>query len=629
MLDSLRDASQSWISKLLLGILVLSFAAWGVADVFRENFGSNSVLEAGGSSVSPTEYRLAYDRQLLALSRQFQQQLTRDQARALGVPNQVTAQLVAGVLLDEQARTMGLGMSKDHLARLTGEDPAFQDAGGRFSNAQFNAVLRQAGMSPQDYFNNRTKYALRQQIVEAVSDGAKAPQTLLKALALYDGQSRTIDFITLTEENPDTIAMPDEAELKKWYESHLSNYRAPEYRKISYVQLEAQDIANESDVTPEEIEDYYKKNIARFSTEEKRTIDQLNFANDEAAKAAVEKLKSGTSFADLVKESGKKPDDVRLGTFTKGELPDAVIADAAFALPANGTSNVVKGAFGPVILHVSAITPATVKTQAEVEPEIRKTLALTHALSSLNAVHDSYEEERGNGATMAQAAEKLKLKMKTIDAVDAEGKGIDGKTVAGLPQLPGFLSSAFQADQGFDNDALPTPERGYIWYQVDNITPARDKTFDEVKNQVIAEWKQDEAAKRLSAKAEELRKRLAAGETMDAIAQANGVEKQIKRGLTRNSKDSELSAAAIAQIFSGPDKSSGVAPGISKNTQILYQITETTEPAGVSAESLPQDTRNAIAARISDDLLEQLVGRLQGEYPVRINQPLIDQALAF
>lgn len=629
MLDSLRDASQSWISKLLLGILVLSFAAWGVADVFRENFGSNSVLEAGGSSVSPTEYRLAYDRQLLALSRQFQQQLTRDQARALGVPNQVTAQLVAGVLLDEQARTMGLGMSKDHLARLTGEDPAFQDAGGRFSNAQFNAVLRQAGMSPQDYFNNRTKYALRQQIVEAVSDGAKAPQTLLKALALYDGQSRTIDFITLTEENPDTIATPDEAELKKWYESHLSNYRAPEYRKISYVQLEAQDIANESDVTPEEIEDYYKKNIARFSTEEKRTIDQLNFANDEAAKAAVEKLKSGTSFADLVKESGKKPDDVRLGTFTKGELPDAVIADAAFALPANGTSNVVKGAFGPVILHVSAITPATVKTQAEVEPEIRKTLALTHALSSLNAVHDSYEEERGNGATMAQAAEKLKLKMKTIDAVDAEGKGIDGKTVAGLPQLPGFLSSAFQADQGFDNDALPTPERGYIWYQVDNITPARDKTFDEVKNQVIAEWKQDEAAKRLSAKAEELRKRLAAGETMDAIAQANGVEKQIKRGLTRNSKDSELSAAAIAQIFSGPDKSSGVAPGISKNTQILYQITETTEPAGVSAESLPQDTRNAIAARISDDLLEQLVGRLQGEYPVRINQPLIDQALAF
>ncbi|MDR0253475.1 MAG: SurA N-terminal domain-containing protein, partial [Brucellaceae bacterium] len=164
MLDSLRTASKSWISKFFLGLLVLSFAAWGIADVFREGFGSNAVLEAGGSSVSPTEFRLAYDRQVIAVSNQLRQQLTRDQAKALGIPSQVTGQLVAGVLLDEQARQMGLGMSKDHLARLTGEDQAFQDSSGRFSNNQFNAVLRQAGMSPQDYFNSRTKFALRQQI---------------------------------------------------------------------------------------------------------------------------------------------------------------------------------------------------------------------------------------------------------------------------------------------------------------------------------------------------------------------------------------------------------------------------------------------------------------------------------
>ena len=195
---------------------------------------------------------------------------------------------------------MGLGMSKDHLARLTGEDQAFQDASGRFSSNQFNAALRQAGMSPQDYFNSRTKYALRQQIVEAVSDGMSAPDTLLKALALYDGESRTVDYITLTQEKPETITAPDEAAMKKWYEDHLANYRAPEYRKVSFVPLEAQDIANEADITPEEIQEYYKKNITRFSTEEKRTIEQLTFANEDEAKAAAEKIKAGTSFADLV-----------------------------------------------------------------------------------------------------------------------------------------------------------------------------------------------------------------------------------------------------------------------------------------------------------------------------------------
>ncbi|HWD13536.1 SurA N-terminal domain-containing protein [Pseudochrobactrum sp. sp1633] len=629
MLDSLRTASKSWVSKFFLGLLVLSFAAWGIADVFREGFSGNAVLEAGGSSVSPTEYRLAYDRQVIAVSNQLRQQLTRDQAKALGIPSQVTGQLVAGVLLDEQARTMGLGMSKDHLARLTGEDQAFQDSSGRFSSNQFNAVLRQAGMSPQDYFDSRTKFALRQQIVEAVSDGMSAPDTLFKALALYDGESRTIDYITLTQEKADTIATPDDAELKKWYEANLGNYRAPEYRKVSYVPLEAQSIANESDVTPEEIQDYYKKNVARFSTEEKRTIEQLNFANEDEAKAAAEKIKSGTSFADLVTQSGKKPDDVKLGTFVKADLPDAVIADAAFALPANGTSDVVKGAFGPVLLHISAVEPSVVKTEAEVEPEIRKTLALTQALSSLNAVHDSYEEERGNGATLAQAAEKLKLQVKTIEAVDAEGNGLDGKPVADLPQLPSFLTSVYQSDQGIDNDALPTPTRGYIWYQLDGVTPARDRSFDEVKDRVTAEWKQDQATKRLTAKAEDLRKRLEAGEALDVLAQEAGTEKQTKRGLTRTATDSELAPSAIAQIFGGSDNLSGVASGINKDTQILFKVTETTEPAGVSAESLPEGTRTAISSRIGDDLLEQLVGRLQGEYPVKINQTLMDQALSF
>lgn len=629
MLDSLRDASRSWFSKILLGLLVLSFAAWGVSGVFTDGFGSNAVVQAGGSTVSPTEFRLAYDRQVSAMSRQFQTQLTRDQAKALNIPGQVTGQLVAGVLLDEQARNMGLGMSKDHLARLTGEDQAFQDGSGRFSSNQFNSVLRQAGMSPQDYFASRSKFALRQQIVEAVSDGMSAPDALFKALALYEGEGRTVDYITLTQEKPEAIAAPDEAAMKKWYEDHLANYRAPEYRKVSFVPLEAQDIADEADVTPEEIQEYYKKNIARFSTQEKRTIQQLNFANDDEAKAAAEKIKAGTSFADLVTQSGKKPEDVTLGTFVKADLPDAVIADAAFALPANGTSDVVKGAFGPVILHVSAIEPSVVKTEAEVTPEIRKTLALTQALTSLNAVHDSYEEERGNGATLNQAADKLKLKVHTIEAVDAEGKGLDGKPVTDLPQLPQFVSYVFQADQGIDNDALPTPTRGYVWYQLDSITPSRDRTLDEVKDQVIAEWKQDQAAKQLLAKGEELRKRIEGGESLDTIAQELGLEKQTKRGLTRTATDPDLAATAIAQIFGGPDKHSGIAAGINKDTQILFKVTETTEPTGVSAESLPQGTRDAISSRISDDLLEQLVGRLQSEYPVKINQTLMDQSLAF
>src|SRR5690606_27648221 len=126
MLDSLRKAAGTWVAKLLLMLLVASFAVWGISDQIVSGGGSNNVVTVGGSSVSAMEYRLAYDRQVNVMSQQFGRRLTREQLTAFGIDDQVLAQLVAGTVLDEQARTLGLGLSKDRLASLTAEDPAFQ-----------------------------------------------------------------------------------------------------------------------------------------------------------------------------------------------------------------------------------------------------------------------------------------------------------------------------------------------------------------------------------------------------------------------------------------------------------------------------------------------------------------------
>jgi peptidyl-prolyl cis-trans isomerase D len=184
MLETLRNAAGTWVAKLLLLMLVLSFAVWGISGQIAGGFGGNAVVTAGGTTVSPIEYRLAYDRQLSVLSQQFGTRLTREQAKALGIEEQVLAQLVAGAVLDEQASELGLGLSQDKLAKLTMDDPAFQGPDGKFNRQQFEYALRQIGMRPDDYLKNRAQVAIRQQIVEAVSDGLKAPDTFLRAVAL-------------------------------------------------------------------------------------------------------------------------------------------------------------------------------------------------------------------------------------------------------------------------------------------------------------------------------------------------------------------------------------------------------------------------------------------------------------
>lgn len=628
MLDSLRNVAQTWVVKVLMGLLVVSFAGWGVSNTILGAIGSSAAIRAGHSEVSPVDYRLAYDRQLAALSQRFGQRLTREQADAIGIGHQVQGQLVAGVVLDEQARTMSLGLSKDRLAQLAAEDPAFQGADGRFNPAQFDAVLRNAGMTAQSYLDNRAQVARRQQIVEAVADGIKAPNTLLKAVALYKGESRTVDFVAMPKDFIKDVADPSDADLKTYFEANKEAYGAPQYRKVSYVKLEPKDIANSATVTPEEIKTEYDKNIERYSTPETRTVEQLTFANEEAAKAAHDKIVAGTSFEDIVKSEGKTLDDVRLGTFPKPALPDQALADTIFGLQANGVSDVVKGTFGPVIVRVTAITPEVVKPLSEVEKDIRETIALTQAASSIADVHDAYENARADGASMAEAAAKQNLKVVTIEAVDQAGRGPDEKSIPNLPFDENQLAAVFQADVGFDNEPFNLGTNSYLWYDVVSVTPARERPLEEVKQRVIANWKKAEIEKQLNAKAEEVRKRVAEGTSLDAIAAEFKFTKDTKRGITRQSKDADLGEGGVASVFDGPEGIVGVTESASDGSKLIFKVTESIEPANVGPEALTTVERDALGSRLADDLLDQLVAQLQTVYPVTINQTVIDRALA-
>ena len=271
------------------------------------------------------------------------------------------AQLVAGAVLDEQASQLGLGLSQDKLATLTMDDPAFRGPDGRFSRQQFEYALRQIGMRPEDYLKNRGQVAIRQQIVEAVSDGLDAPDTFLRAVALYSGEDRTAEFIAVPKSLVEPIEDPSDAVLSTWFDENKANYAAPEYRKLAYITLLPETIADEAAISDEQVKADYEANLARFTTPETRTIEQLVFANKEAAQAAF-RFHQGRRDIRFDRDSpGQDPADTLLGTFSKDKVADDAVAEAAFALHADEVSPVVEGAFGPVLLRVTEIEPEIVK----------------------------------------------------------------------------------------------------------------------------------------------------------------------------------------------------------------------------------------------------------------------------
>lgn len=630
MFDLLRRAAQTWAAKLLMLLLVASFGIWGIsASLLTGGSSSTTVVTVGDQQVDVNEFRLAYQRQVSNLSQQFGMRLTPEQARAFGVEQQVLSQLVAGASLDQLAADMNLGLSNDRLAQLIGEDPAFKAVNGQFDRSLFTSRLRNAGIREDDYIKERTKVAVRSQIVDAVSNGFTPPKTMVDAMKLYRQESRGIDYLLLTNANIEPIKAPADDVLAKWFEGAKPRYRAPEYRKFTYLKLQPDDIADAGSVTDDQIREDFEKRKASYTTPETRTVEQLTFQNKDLANAAINALKTGTTFDQLVTDQGKTANDVMLGEFSKDKVPDQAVADAAFAVAKNGgTTPVVEGSFGPVILRITNIKPESAKTLEEVKEDIRKQLAVSNAAQQMVSVHDQIEDLRSSGSTLDQIAAQLKLKAVTVDAVDATGLDKVGAEVKDIPAKQQVLSAVFRAETGADVPSLSIGTDGYLWFTLGDITPDRERPLAEVKDKAVADWTAEQQKSELAKKADELKQQAQKGTSLADIAAPLGIEVQTKSGITRGMDDAVLGTAGVNAAFSGPMDTVATAVGADPTTQILLKVNEVnTEPTGdVLANQDQQITAMANAA--GDDILDQMVALLQTQYGASINQPLAEQAAA-
>lgn len=626
MLTMLREAARTWIAKVLFFLLVASFAVWGVSGSMFQGAG-DSVVTVGETEVSATEFRLAYDRQISQLSQQFGTRLTREQARAFGIENQVYSQLVAGAALDQQARDMGLGISESRLANLIAEDPAFQGINGQFSRDNFAAVLRNVGMSEDDYIDSRSEVARRTQVVEALADGFTLPETLLDAVATHRAEARTLSYIRITEDMIDPIGEPDDETLAAYFEENQSRYRRPEYRSVAYVELTAEGIADPGAISDEQVRADYEANASRYETPERRTLDQLVFPDREAAEEAADRLADGETFDDLVAETGRTMDDVRIGTFSREEMSNEALAEAAFSIEEEGgVSDVADGPFGPVILRASEIEEGGTDDFDEIADTIREELALIEASDLLFDVYNAYEDARAGGMSLEEAAREQRLEPRTIEAIDSQGRDTDGNPVENVPEAGELIPAVFESDIGIDAQPISIGTDGYVFFEVLDIEDARDRELDEVRDEVVADWQADQTDEALETLAQDLATRLEEGEELSAIAEELGTEVSTEYGLQREGDDAVFGNAAIAAAFNGPRGHVAVAPTGDDNGHILMRVDDI---ATSLSAGLGEDERAAIAESGAGDLLDQLVVRLQSQYPVSINQQLGEQALSY
>lgn len=652
MLTALRGAMGGWVAKIFLVLLVASFAVWGVSGSMFSGTG-NATVTVGETRVSLLDYRLAYDRQINLIQRQLGQRITREQAEAFGAGELTLSQVVTGAILDETAREMGLGLSDDKLAGLIGEDEAFRDGSGRFSRSQLQAVLRSIGMREEDYVQSRKQVAIRTQILEGTASDAQLPDAYWDVLSAYQAEQRVFDYVLVSEADLEALPEASQSDLEAFYEETLSDYLAPEYRKLAIVKLEAGDIADAAALPAEDVRAAYEDRADEYTSPERRTIDQLVFPSREEAQAAATKLSAGTTFDELVSEQGKAPGDVELGTFARGEIPDTGLAEAAFQLGAGETSGVVDGLFGSVILRVRSIEPESTQAFEEVEAQLREELALVRAAERIFDTHDMVEDERAAGETLARAAEVAGLQLRLIEAVDRNARDPQGNVITDIPQSREVLAEAFDTEVGVEVDPLSIGTDGFVWYEVLDVTPERQKSFEEVREEVLAAWNALQVAEALDGLAEELQKRAEQNGGLEAAArellsvpvsdgnaasatgeggEAGAAEtaepaSRVKTSVafTRSESSNDLSNQAVRAGFSVARGGIAVAPGSQDGVLAVLQVADVLDGVKLPVEN---NVRAEFNRQHSDDMITQMIAKMQETREVEINRQAINAAIS-
>jgi peptidyl-prolyl cis-trans isomerase D len=630
-MEFLRNAAKTWVAKILMALLVLSFGVWGIKDVSSSflndilsftGFGPKDLVHVGGKTIMADEYTNALQRQLKQISAQSGTNITVDEAHKMGLDKQVLDSLIAGTAVDAQAKKLNLAISDKVINDAIFSNKVFADVNGKFDAARFRQVLAQNNYNEANFVATERQSKLRATLTALADGNIKLPATLNTAIAQYRGEARDAKYFSFTATEKDVTA-PTDADLKKQYEATPAAYTAPEFRSIAVMKVEPEDIAAKSTVSAEELAAGYEKMKQDYFTPETRSVIQLTFPNLDEAKKVKTRLTAGEDILKIATELKLKESDITLKDRQQGDFLDEKIADAAFKLAKDGVTDPIQGSLAIAIVKVTNINPEKQSTLDEVKPDLTKRLQLEKAKEEIQSVYDAVEEARGQQTKFEDIAKNAGIPFVLVPAASVAGIDAAGKDVA-FPHKEDVLKAAYASDVGNQDDALSIGD-GYVWYEVRSVTPSALKALEVVKEDVKKDYIAGKIRDAAAEKAKKLVERARAGTSLEDLAKELAVPMTMASGLKRNETSEIFDGAAVVSLFNEPDK--GIAwslEGDGKTARVM-QVTKVTLPAVMAASPEAKKLQDEASAGLGRDMSESFLAALRANADVKVNQDLWQQ----
>jgi peptidyl-prolyl cis-trans isomerase D len=563
MLQNIRDNSQGWIAKTIIGIIVALMALTGFEAIFQATTNSNDAAKVNGEKISQNELSQAVDMQ----RRQLMQQLGKDFDASLLDEKMLRDSALKGLidrkLLLQGAHDAKFAFSEAALDQVILQTPEFQ-VDGKFSPERFDQVIRQLGYGRLQFREMLAQEMLIGQLRAGLAGSGFVTDAQVLAFARLEKQTR--DFATLTvKADPAAVKLTDD-EVKAYYDQHAKEFMTPDQVVIDYLELKKASFFDQVSVKDEDLQAAYQKEIANLS-EQRRAAHILIEVNDKVteaqAKAKIEEIQArlakGESFEALAKEFSQDPGSANNGGdlgYAGPGVYDPEFEKALYALNKDQVSAPVRTDFGLHLIKLLGVEAPEVPSFASLKDKLTRDLKTQQVEQRFVEATKQLEDASFEASDLAQPAQDLKLTVHTSAPFGREG----GEGIAANRAVITAAFSPEVLEEGANSTAIELDPETVVVLRAKEHRKPQQLPLETVAGPIRAQLAKEHASAAAKTQADELIASLRDGKTaLDkpvngwkvveaATRNQEGIDPAVLQALFRMSKPESKDKPTFASV---------------------------------------------------------------------------------
>ncbi|MCQ4275939.1 MULTISPECIES: SurA N-terminal domain-containing protein [Stutzerimonas stutzeri group] len=592
MLQNIRDNSQGWIAKTIIGVIVVLLALTGFDAIFNSAGNDNSAAEVNGEKIS----RYDLDQAVNMQRRQLAQQLGGDFDASLLddklLRDAALSSLVERTLLLQGAQKNGFDFSSQALDQLILQTPEFQ-VDGVFNAARFDQVIQQMGYSRLQFRDLLKQEMLIGQLRAGISGTGFVTEQQVDNFARLEMQTR--DFSSLIVPADSSAVTPADDEIRKFYDANAERFRSPEQVVLEYVELNKEAFFDQVEVSDEALQELYQKQIANLS-EQRRAAHILIEGNDPKAKSTLEdiskRLQAGEDFAALAKEFSQDPGSASEGGdlgFAGRDVYDPAFEEALYALQEGQVSAPVQTEFGWHLIKLLGVQSPEIPSFDSMKPELVRELKAQQVEQRFVEASKQLEDSAFEASDLAQPAQELGLTVQTTPAFPREG----GEGIAANRQV---IQAAFSDEvlvDGANSSVIELDPNTTVVVRVKQHLEAKALELDQVRDAIVQQLQRSKAAEKARSEGEELLTKLRDGQVVER-------QWQVVEAATRNQEG--VQPAVLQAVFRMPkpaakDQPTYAGMSLANGDFVLLRLNGVNEPEQALSDAERDNYRRFLASR--------------------------------